>query len=97
MEGWEFHPGRPQPVEGEFLLAAAFAEVLPWDKGPSSGLLEKGQQGQRHSACLQKPSGKLLQGRRMRGNLPGIFGGTSQVLSLLLPPGLDIGTIGTGE
>lgn len=76
----------------EFLCTATFAEVLLGERRPSTGLPAKGQQGQRHSAHLQKPGGKLLQGRGMRGKPAWDLLGTSQLLSLLLPPCLDTGT-----
>lgn len=79
--------GQSQPAEGEFLRTAASVEVLPGETGPSTGLPAKGQQGRRHGACLQKPAGKVLWARGMKGEAyVGIFWGTSQLLSLLLPP-----------
>lgn len=79
-------------MEGELLCAAAFAEVLPRERGPSAGLSVQGQQGQRYSACLQKPGGKPLQGRRMRRKPVWDILGISELLSLRLPPCEDTGT-----
>lgn len=54
---------------------AAFAEALPGGRGPSTGFPAKGQQGKRHSACLQKPRGNALQEMRKKGkDSVGFFG-----------------------